>query len=270
MARLKYLGDVLPDYLVTTTIFSHEDSSQITLRPHRMRTLRATAVNASFLAFCSLSRTVPTPVAEIAPLYPDEAPSLIPCARSTSIPKVLRYAPIPALTSALGATRTRLAALEPIINATLGRRLVYPWRAFAAFAPEKVFSDMIEAVLGAVYIDTGGDLTACDALLRGFGIIDWVETALKKEVQIQHPKEEVGVLARNEQVRYRVWIEHDDCIAGSSGVLVNEGEEKLDLGNGRYRCKLLVGEREICSVRGWNKIDVETAAADDIRILKVK
>ena len=55
------------------------------------------------------------------------------------------------------------------------------------FAPEKVFSDMIEAVLGAVYIDTGGDLKACDALLRGFGIIDWVETALKKEVQIRHP-----------------------------------------------------------------------------------
>ena len=60
-------------------------------------------------------------------------------------------------------------------------------------------------------IDTGGDWEACDALLRGFGIVDWVETALKKEVQIRHPKEEVGVLARNEQVRYRVWIEHDGC-----------------------------------------------------------
>ena len=28
---------------------------------------------------------------------------------------------------------------------------VYPWRALAAFAPEKVFSDLIEAVLGAIY-----------------------------------------------------------------------------------------------------------------------
>lgn len=101
-------------------------------------------------------------------------------------------------------------------------------------------------MIGAVYIDTTGDLKACDALLRRFGIMEWVETALKKEVQIRHPKEEVGRLARNEKVRYRVWIELDDCIAGSIGELVNAGEEKLDLGNGRYRCKLFVGEREIC------------------------
>ena len=58
-------------------------------------------------------------------------------------------------------------------------------------------------------------------------------------------------------------------VAGSSGELVKAGEEKLDLGNGRYRCKLFVGEREIFSVQGWNRIDVETAAAyEAIRILK--
>ena len=269
--RLEHLGDALLDYLVTTTIFSHEDPSKVALQPHRMHTLRTTAVNASFLAFRSLARTVLTPVAEITPPDPNGAPSLVPGARPISLSKVLRHAPIPALASALSATRIRFAALEPFINAALSHGLVYPWRAFAAFAPEKVFSDMIEAVLGAVYIDTGGDLRACDALLRGFGIIDWVETALKKEVQIRHPKEEVGGLAMNEKVRYRVWIEHDDCIAGSSGGLVNAGKEKLDLGNGRYRCKLFVGEREICSVQGWNRIDVETAAADEaIRILKTE
>ena len=103
---------------------------------------------------------------------PNEAPSLVPGARPISLPKFLGYTPIPALTSALGTTRTRFIALEPIIDAALGRGLVYLWRAFAAFAPEKVFSHMIEAVLGEVYIDTGGDLKACNALLRGFGIID--------------------------------------------------------------------------------------------------
>ena len=233
-----------------------------------MHALRTTAVNASFLAFCSLSRTVSTPVAEIASPDPNEAPSLVPTARPISLSKCLRHAPILALASALSATHTRFAALEPIINAAWSHGLVYPWRAFAAFAPEKVFSDMIEAVLGAVYIDRGGDLRACDALLRRFGITDWVETALKKEVQIRHPKEEVVDLAMNEKVTYRVWIEHDDCIAGSSGDLVNAGKEKLDLGNGRYQCKLFFGEREICSARGWNRIDVETAAAGrKLRIL---
>ena len=46
----------------------------------------------------------------------------------------------------------------------------------------------------------------------------------------------------NEKVRYRVWSEHDDCIAGSSGDLVNAGKEKIVLEKESYRCKLFVGE----------------------------
>ena len=105
-------------------------------------------------------------------------------------------------------------------------------------------------MLGAVYIDTGWDLRACDALLRRFGIIDWVETALKKEVQIRHPKEEVGGLAMKKKVRYRVWIEHDDCIAGSSGGLVNAGKEKIDLEKRRYRCKLFLANKRFVVSKG--------------------
>lgn len=101
-----------------------------------------------------------------------------------------------------------------------------------------------------MYIDTGGDLRACDALLREFGIIDWVETALKKEVQIRHPKEEVGGLAINKKIRYRVWIEHDDYIANLNRGLINAGKEKLDLRNGRYRCKLSLANERFIICRG--------------------
>lgn len=114
-------------------------------------------------------------MAETAPPDPNKVPSLVPGIRSTSLPSFLRHAPILAFVSAFNATHTRFAALRPIIDASLSRGLVYPWRAFAAFAPENIFSDMIEAVLGAIYVNTGGDLRACDALLRGFGImIGWI------------------------------------------------------------------------------------------------
>ena len=66
---------------------------------------------------------------------------------------------------------------------------------------------MIEAVLGAVYIDTNGDLNICEALLRRFRILGWVETALEREARTWHPKKKLRVLARNEKVRYQVWIE---------------------------------------------------------------
>lgn len=189
-----------------------------------MHTLRVTTVNASFLAFCSLSRAVSTPVAEIASPDPKKAPSLIPSAMSISLPQFLRRTPVPALTAALYAMRTRFAALEPIFRAASDYGLVYPWRALAAFAPEEVFSDLIEAVLGAIYIDTNGDLKACMAILRRFGVLEWVETALKNNFQIRHPKEEVDRLAGHKKVRYHVWIEDvDDHDPGPMGELVDAG-----------------------------------------------
>ena len=112
-----------------------------------MHILRVTTVNASFLASCSLSRPVLNPDLEIASPDPRKAPSLIPGAMSISQPQFLRCTPVPALTAALYATRTRFAAIEPIFRAAFDYRLVYPWRALAAFAPENVFGDLIEAVL---------------------------------------------------------------------------------------------------------------------------
>ena len=272
--RLEYLGDAILDYLVTTAIFSHENPSKVDLQPSRMHILRATAVNASFLAFCSLSRSESIPVAELAQLVPNGVYLPVPAARSISLSMFLRHAPTTNLVSALTATHSRFAALQSTIDAALSEGLVYPWRAFAAFAPEKVFSDMIEAVLGAVYIDTGGDFKACDALVRRFGIMDWLETAITKDIPLRHPKEDVGCLAPNARVKYHVWIEQEDCasnIAGSSNEEAGVDpakEEKFELGSGRYRCKLLIGEREICTVQGWNRIEVETAAAEEaIRIL---
>ncbi len=60
----------------------------------------------------------------------------------------LRRTPVPALY----ATRTRFAALEPIFRAAFDYGLVYQWRVLVPFAPEKVFTDLIEAVLGTRYI----------------------------------------------------------------------------------------------------------------------
>ena len=107
--------------------------------------------------------------------------SLNPGTRAISLPEFLRYASIPALVSALNATRTRLIALRPAIDTTFAYDHIYPWRVFAVLAPEKVLSDMIEAMLGAVYVDTNDDLKVCETLLRRFGILGWVEITLKSD-----------------------------------------------------------------------------------------
>lgn len=216
-----------------------------------MHTLRATAVNASFLAFCSLSHALSIPIAEIPSLRPNELSSLIPGTRPISLPDFLRHAPIPTLASGLNATSTHFAALRPAVDMAFAHGHFYSWRALAAFASEKIFSDVIEAMLGAVYIDTSGDLEVCEALLRRFGILGWLEMALKLEADIWHSKEGLGFLAKNEKVRYLVGIEEmRDKFTLQAGDLVNAREEKISFGKGKYWCKLFVGEREVCIVQG--------------------
>lgn len=126
--------------------------------------------------------------------------------------------------------------------------------------------------MGEVYVDTSGDLKVCEALLRGFEILGRVEMALKIEANTWHPKEELSFLAENEKVRYLVWIEEmSDTFIFQVGELVNAGEDKFPFGKGNYQCKLSVGEREVCSARGWNRIEVEIVAAEEaVRILRAE
>ena len=143
---------------------------------------------------------------------------------SISQSQFLRRTPVPTLITALYATRIRFATLELIFCAAFDYGLVYPGRALAAFAPGKVFSGSIKAVLGTIFIDTDGDLKACMATLRRLGVLEWTETALKDNVQIQHPKEEIDRLPGHKKVGYHVWIgDVDDHDPGPLERLVDAG-----------------------------------------------
>ncbi|KAL8746088.1 MAG: hypothetical protein Q9190_001845 [Brigantiaea leucoxantha] len=133
---------------------------------------------------------------------------------------------------ALYATRTRFAALEPIFRAAFDYGLCLSVASISGICARKGIQQF-------------------DLADIGFGVLEWMETALKNNVQIRHPKEEVGRLAGNEKERYHVWIEDaDDHDRGPMEELVDAGQEKLALGKGRYRCNLSVGGSELCCVEG--------------------
>ena len=90
-------------------------------------------------------------------------------------------------------------------------------------------------MLSVVYVDTSDDLKVCEALLRRFEILGWLKMALKVEANIWHPKEKLGFFAKNEKVRYLLWIEEmRDKFIFQAEDLVNAGEEKLRIGKGKY------------------------------------
>jgi dsRNA-specific ribonuclease len=283
--RLEYLGDAVLDYIVTNIIFNHHKQPPVYL----MHRLRIATVNAGFLAFRALSTTTPILTAQIDTFMPSADTSSPAFKQTISNPSLLDFlqkAHIPNLNAALNATRSRYNLLQPLLALALDEGNTYPWRLLAAFNPDKIVSDIVESILGAVFIDSGGDFAAVEKVARTLGLWDWLERALGEDVKCWHPKEEIGTfgsMGGESGVVYKVWRSQD---VESHGPSESEGssadeedndddgmneQRQLELGKGTWHCRVVVNGEDICVTHGWNRLEVETAAAEEaITILKVR
>ena len=297
--RLEFLGDAVLDIIVTRMIYAHDDPP---LPTPRMHLLRSAAVNADFLAYLALARSIDVPTTDVrlptlptSPLSsprkhrpkpgddPSSEPTLEPSITHSSKPinllTLMRHSPSLALVTALSATTKRFESLRSTIDHALTSGTEYPWTALASFAPEKLVSDLVESVLGAIYTDSAGDMRACETWLENLGVLPWLRRALAEGVKVWHPKEEVGVLGsrlmRSEKgrgVEYLVSLEKGDAgeerVGVGDGLVEGEKAEDEVVGDrtvvegGRFVCRLYVGGEEIAVARGMSRKIAETRAAD--------
>lgn len=151
----------------------------------------------------------------------------------------------PSIRFAQQACFARYQMVHTQISNSLANGTHYPWVALARLEPPKFFSDMIESILGAVYIDTEGSLSASERFLEHLGLMPYLRRVLENEIAVLHPKEELGQLADRDKVTY---------------VLGKEGEE----GEERLTCTVIVGERPIVKLgEGLSTKEVQTRAADE-------
>lgn len=236
--RLEFLGDAILDNIVVATI-----TSRAVQLPHNaMHTIRTALVNANFLAFLCMQ------------LHVSESRSdIVKDTTTHSFRALEKQVPLyfwhfmrtssADLRHAQHASFARFEALQEQIQHALTVGNTYPWALLARLEADKFFSDLIEAVLGAIYIDSHGSLPACEAMLERFGLLAYLRRVLDTKVWLLHPKEEVGMLAGTEKVRYVVAV---------------EGEE----GQKKWACEVWVGERRVVGVGdGTSRIEVETRAA---------
>ena len=311
--RLEFLGDAVLDQIVTRMIHSH---SQPTYSVFNMHLFRTAAVSKDFLAYLAMTNTISIPTTDVhppsapfAPRFSAERPPPSPPptpSTSTSYIKLnflslMRRSPSVEIGRALAATLARLQPLQEGISLALQYGNEYPWTPLVSVAPDKMVSDLIESTLGAIYVDSHGSEKACVAFLEKIGLLPWLRRALREEVKVWHPKEELGVLAarmwegkydegkekgrmRGEKVIYDVSVlglkkgkggkrkefvvveeeenpEHAD---------VHDGDESADgMREGKYLCRLSIGGRLIAVTRGVSRFVAETKAADmAVRILR--
>jgi dsRNA-specific ribonuclease len=257
LERLEFLGDSILDNIVVTEMWRQQPE----LSHFQMHLLRTALVNADFLAFVCMEWATQQEKTDLVEVKTTDENGEIVCRFKAVSTKVLlplwrfmRHMS-PKLGAVQVATAKRHAELRGEINEAIQRGMYYPWALLAKMQAQKFYSDLIESLLGAVWIDCGS-LDVCQGIVESMGILPYMKRILREKVQIWHPKEEIGVLADTEMVKYVI---ERRKVEGSE-----EGERK------EYWCKVSVGEEEVVEIGGGvSKEEVKTKAAElAIRILK--
>ena len=255
--RLEFLGDSVLDFIVTKKAFHHTPD----LSHEKMHTIRTTVVNANFLAFHCMKATIAVTRAE--PVQDNSKTT----GKSFSTTQQLVLQSIwhfmrhtgneGAIALAQRQCQEQFLVLHDQIMALLDNGKIYPWSLLARFEAPKFFSDIIESVIGAIYIDSRGDLSACESFLSKLGITQYLEKVLENNIHLIHPKEELGRVAVEKAVKYDCWAQENA-----------EGEKDQEI----WSCRISIGGVEMCTVdKGRNKFEVETRGAEEaVRIIKAR
>jgi dsRNA-specific ribonuclease len=243
LERLEFIGDSVLDYVIVTRLFSADPP----LKHDQMHLLKTAMVNGDFLAFISFESGVHREEAVVTDELKVETRVV-----TTPLWKFMRHA-----STAIGLEQTMTAKrhqeVREDIRAAMETGTHYPWALLAKLQARKFFSDIVEALLGAVWVDSGS-LEVCGGVVERLGILPYLERILRDGVEVQHPKEVLGKFAVAETVRYETEV-----------IVNSEGDRE-------FACNVHVGSRIVTRVEGGvSKEEVKTKAATEaVRILRME
>jgi dsRNA-specific ribonuclease len=233
--RLEFLGDSVLDYIISKRLYAHEPP----LSHQKMHAIRTSMVNADFLTFCMLETTVQEEQTNPAKLQKE--------VHYRWLWQYLRaeYE----LAAARDVAIKQHNGVRQQIRKALEHDAKFPWQLLALTHAPKFLSDIVESIIGAVYIDSRGDVASCEGFVRRLGLLDSLQGILDRGVDCLHPKERLGHLAVDREVQYVM------CTVDSE-------DGKKAKGKGLYGVQVSVGGVKIGGVvEGLRRLNAETVAA---------
>lgn len=230
--RLEFLGDALLDMVVLDELFSDPKH----LLPTEMHLYKSSVVNGNLLTFLSLgcSTVVESPKVE------QLRGNTIAFEVTTEKRKVNLWEFVDLSHPEMAKARKNCVelyedGLRDKVQAVLDTGMFYPWTELASFEAEtdgkhKMFGDILEAVIGAVFVDSEGDFGSIKALVERFGMLRVLRRLTKDGVNVTHPlnrlaetvasahKGTVLYIARIEgkEYVYSAWVDGKELATGRS------------------------------------------------------
>jgi dsRNA-specific ribonuclease len=107
--------------------------------------------------------------------------------------------------------------------------------------PEKFFSDIIESLIGAIYVDSKGSLEKCSTWLDYIGLNKYLRHVMDENIDVVHPRTKVDWKTGSQSTEYKV------------SKMVDPAE--------KFQCILLVDEKVSVQVDGYDTSDASIVAA---------
>ncbi|KAF4121966.1 ERCC4-related helicase [Geosmithia morbida] len=241
MERLEFIGDAILDWLVVAHVWADGPAARRTY--YQMHLIKMALVAGDFLGFICLENGRYREDVTVS----EDGQTAEPTSKFEPLWSFMRHGS-PALALEQKAGSARHLELRGQIRAAMDEGTHHPWALLSRIRARKFFSDLIEALIGAVWVDSGS-LETCKAMIDRLGILPYLDRVLRDGVNVQHPKEMLGQYAGRKKVRYEI-EEH----------LVGSGEDR----HGRWTCRIHVGDRLVVEVGdGVSKEEVMTRAATE-------
>jgi dsRNA-specific ribonuclease len=182
--RMEFLGDAVLDMLVTDYLYRAPGKDY---GPGNMHLIKTAVVNAHFLAMLCLRASTELPA--VMPTWSqDSGVTVTEDWQCLYLYKCLLHSNVHILEEQRATfARWERPGGRDEIEAALTEGRAFPWSALTSLQAPKFLSDMFESLLGAVYLDSRGDLDIVRDVLRRLGHWEVLERIVNRDMDVQHP-----------------------------------------------------------------------------------
>ncbi|KAG6837138.1 hypothetical protein H0H93_014043 [Arthromyces matolae] len=220
--RMEFLGDSVLDMIVTDFLY-HAPGKDYS--PGHIHIRRSAVVNAHILSYICLSSSTEAD-ATMPGVSQDGSIGLVAESHRIYLWQCLLHSS-PTILEAQRNTATRYKYHKDEIRNSLEHGNLFPWANLIRLQAPKFLSDMVESLIGAVFLDSGGDINVATTLVGRLGILPILNRIVRDDVDVLHPVS-----------RLSLW-------ASKHG---KQLEYKFEKAKGQVSCMVAVDEKEECRI----------------------
>ena len=241
--RMEFLGDALLDMVVVNHLFfSPRNLSHID-----MHLYKSSVVNGNFLAYLSLRCAVDVKGYGISQRAQSTEVEIVNKSRKVELWKFIRHQHQQIQHAQKICSKRYEEDLRDSVQTALDYGKDYPWTELSPLESDKsgrnkFLSDVVEAIIGAVFIDSGGDFETVKSLAERLGILRVLKRLVTDRVDVTHPVKKLG-----------------EAVAANGQGTVNYVQS---VEAGGYSCAVMVNEEKLLSVRAASRSEARTKAAE--------